>query len=126
MVVFSCTGCGQSLQVSDASAGQSARCPRCGRITAVPVTPAVTSSSNASAPPQAVPVAAPLRVGTPEPTCASAVSPRARGSSDGETVTQAPQTPRSEPEVTAALPPRAIPVAAADPHHLAGLLAPPQ
>jgi hypothetical protein len=115
MVLFSCSGCGQSLQVSEAVAGRPARCPRCGRLTPVPA-PA----------PQAVPVAAPVRTGAPEATLASAAAPRAPGAAHPETATVSPHAPTAEPEATVAVPPQAIPVAVADPHNLSGMLAPPQ
>ncbi len=41
MIAFPCPGCRQSLQVTDELAGQAVRCPRCGRVEAVPAAVAV-------------------------------------------------------------------------------------
>ena len=129
MIVFTCGGCGQSLQASDASAGRPVRCPRCGRITSVPAAEAVASASSLppSPPKAAGPRPAPAPAGGLD-TAASLPSPPipvARVAAEAATLpppnSTADQDTRTGPPI-----PRATPAAAEDRHHLAGLLAPPQ
>ena len=127
-MIFPCGGCGQSLQASDALAGRPVRCPRCHNLTPVPAPAAPAFASTAPpSPPRAVPVAGPVPAGTPEATLASSVSRPIPGPLGAVAASPPPSPQTSDQETTAGLPvPRATPVAAADTHHLAGLLAPPQ
>src|SRR5262249_22926630 len=56
-ISFACPTCRQTLQVSDAAAGRSGKCPHCkGPIVVPAATPAAPVAAFTAAPPQAMPV----------------------------------------------------------------------